>query len=299
MSFSSFSSQLKQQKQQQKSKSVRTFFSQSKEFSISSPNLRELSSKTESGTGMVPCKPVVHHPAKPSLLYRLFHTNVSCSSDNEHPDLLSDSDSDHSSIPRQLRQLSLDRSSKKHPLASAALASDSDFSLVKPKQDLPRVDPLPLTESMPDDPINSRMSLLYSRNSSSSQQSLSQKYGWIERGCIGKGANGVVRICHLKKSAKSEVLYAIKEFRKKHKHETERALSKKINAEFCISSSMHHCNVIETVDLIKNEENAWCEVMEYCAGGDLHTAIRNKSMSAEQCNFLFVQLLLGVVSYGL
>ena len=37
-------------------------------------------------------------------------------------------------------------------------------------------------------------------------------------------------------------------------------------AEFCISSSLHHENVVETLDLVVDDNHTWCEVMEYCSG---------------------------------
>lgn len=47
---------------------------------------------------------------------------------------------------------------------------------------------------------------------SSSSGSLCEKYGWIEKGCVGKGSNGVVRVSHKSdpKCPNVEKLYAIK-----------------------------------------------------------------------------------------
>ena len=85
-----------------------------------------------------------------------------------------------------------------------------------------------------------------------------------------------------------------KEFRKRNKNETEKSYIKKLTSEFCIGSSMHHENVIETVDLIQNDQMQWCEVMEYCAGGDLCNLIQNKHLTAFEANMYFVQLIHGV-----
>ena len=49
---------------------------------------------------------------------------------------------------------------------------------------------------------------------------------------------------------------------------------KKLTAEFCISSTLHHPNIVETVDLVQDENQHWCEVMEFCPGGDLYAAIK-------------------------
>jgi protein-serine/threonine kinase len=64
------------------------------------------------------------------------------------------------------------------------------------------------------------------------------------------------------------------EFRKRRKNETEKEYVKKLTAEFCISSALHHPNIVETVDLVQDESQHWCEVMEFCPGGDLYAAIK-------------------------
>ncbi len=43
----------------------------------------------------------------------------------------------------------------------------------------------------------------------------------------------------------------MQEFRKRRKNETEREYIKKLTQEFCIASTLHHVNVVETVDLAK------------------------------------------------
>lgn len=126
-----------------------------------------------------------------------------------------------------------------------------------------------------------------------STASLSQKYGFCDKTAIGKGATSVVRLAH-KWDRKEEKLYAVKEFRKRRKNETEKEYIKKLTAEFCISSTLHHPNVVETVDLVQDEHQAWCEVMEYCPGGDLYAAIKRGGMSASEVECSFKQILLGV-----
>jgi len=89
-------------------------------------------------------------------------------------------------------------------------------------------------------------------------------------------------------------LLAVKEFRKRRKNETEKEYVKKLTAEFCISSALHHQNIVETVDLVKDENQHWCEVMEYCPGGDLYAAIRRGGMSPSEVECCFKQVLQGV-----
>lgn len=128
---------------------------------------------------------------------------------------------------------------------------------------------------------------------SNASTSLLQKYGVCEKVAIGKGATAVVRLAH-KWDRSTEKLYAVKEFRKRRKNETEKEYVKKLTSEFCISSTLHHTNVVETVDLVQNEEKHWCEVMEYCPGGDLYAAIKKGDMDATTVNSYFKQIATGV-----
>ncbi|OCH88989.1 Pkinase-domain-containing protein [Obba rivulosa] len=122
---------------------------------------------------------------------------------------------------------------------------------------------------------------------------LLKKYGVCEKVAIGKGATSVVRLAH-KWDRADEKLYAVKEFRKRRKNETEKEYVKKLTAEFCISSTLHHINIVETVDLVQDESQHWCEVMEFCPGGDLYAAIKRGGMSPSEVECCFKQILTGV-----
>jgi len=140
---------------------------------------------------------------------------------------------------------------------------------------------------------------------------LLKKYGTCERVAIGKGATSVVRLAH-KWDRSEEKLYAVKvilssvlpkfclsyddlqEFRKRRKNESEKEYVKKLTAEFCISSTLHHVNIVETVDLVQDENQHWCEVMEFCPGGDLYAAIKKGHMSPSEIECCFRQILQGV-----
>ncbi|KAJ3828940.1 Pkinase-domain-containing protein [Lentinula raphanica] len=126
-----------------------------------------------------------------------------------------------------------------------------------------------------------------------STTSLSKKYGVCQKVAIGKGATSVVRLAH-KWDRSEERLYAVKEFRKRRKNETEKEYVKKLTAEFCISSTLHHTNIVETVDLVQDENQHWCEVMEFCPGGDLYAAIKKGGMSPSEVECCFKQILCGV-----
>lgn len=126
-----------------------------------------------------------------------------------------------------------------------------------------------------------------------STASLTQKYGVCQKVAIGRGATSVVRLAH-KWDRTEEKLYAVKEFRKRRKNESEKEYVKKLTAEFCISSTLHHVNIVETVDLVQDESKQWCEVMEFCQGGDLYAAIKKGGMSPSEVECCFKQLLTGV-----
>lgn len=77
---------------------------------------------------------------------------------------------------------------------------------------------------------------------------LSKKYGKWGR-VLGSGAGGTVRL--IKASQKTGgSTYAVKEFRPRRQGETEKEYLRKVTAEFCVGVTLHHINVIETVDIV-------------------------------------------------
>ncbi len=122
--------------------------------------------------------------------------------------------------------------------------------------------------------------------------SLVEKYGKCQE-VVGRGAFGIVRISH-KKLGANEKLFAVKEFRRRPE-ETEKKYSKRLTAEFCISSSLRHPNVIHTLDRLKDSKGDYCEVMEFCAGGDLYTLILSSGkLEVQEADCFFKQMMRGV-----
>jgi hypothetical protein len=117
---------------------------------------------------------------------------------------------------------------------------------------------------------------------------LSTKYGKIGK-VLGAGAGGSVR---LMKRKDDNTVFAVKEFRARHPHETEREYNKKVTAEFCVGSTLHHGNVIETLDIL-HERGRWYEVMEY-APFDLFAIVMTGKMGREEVTCCFLQILNGV-----
>ena len=125
--------------------------------------------------------------------------------------------------------------------------------------------------------------------------SLVEKYGKCQE-VVGRGAFGIVRISHKidPVDSKMEQLYAVKEFRRRPQ-ETAKKYQKRLTSEFCISSSLRHPNVIHTLDLLQDAKGDYCEVMEYCAGGDLYTLILAVGkLEVIEADCLFKQLMRGV-----
>ncbi|KAL1919319.1 uncharacterized protein VTP21DRAFT_2012 [Calcarisporiella thermophila] len=120
-----------------------------------------------------------------------------------------------------------------------------------------------------------------------------EKYGVKDKRCIGKGATAVVRVAHNLNPTQPVRLYAIKEFRR-GKNVTEKEHIKKLTSEFCISSTLRHENIVQTVDLVQDENRQWCEVMEFCAGGDLYAAIKSGHMTRLEIDCCFKQLITGL-----
>ena len=124
---------------------------------------------------------------------------------------------------------------------------------------------------------------------------LVEKYGKCQE-IVGRGAFGIVRISHKPdpSDSKLEQLYAVKEFRRRPQ-ESSKKYQKRLTSEFCISSSLRHPNVIHTLDLLQDAKGDYCEVMEFCAGGDLYTLVLAAGkLDVSEADCYFKQLMRGV-----
>ncbi|POS85743.1 hypothetical protein EPUL_003949, partial [Erysiphe pulchra] len=114
---------------------------------------------------------------------------------------------------------------------------------------------------------------------------LQSKYGKLGK-VLGAGAGGSVRL--MKRSSDGKT-FAVKEFRARHSCESEKDYAKKVTAEFCIGSTLHHGNIIETLDIVC-EKGKWYEVMEY-APYDLFAIVMTGKMSKNEITCSFLQIL--------
>ncbi|KAL2758394.1 hypothetical protein ACRALDRAFT_1080245 [Sodiomyces alcalophilus JCM 7366] len=112
---------------------------------------------------------------------------------------------------------------------------------------------------------------------------------------LGKGATSKVAL--MARKGFPDELYAVKEFRRKSKSETADEYEKKVKSEYSIAKSLHHPNIVETVQLC-TDHGRWNHVMEYCANGDLYQLVEkgylkdHTRLSDRLC--LFKQVVQGV-----
>jgi protein-serine/threonine kinase len=168
-----------------------------------------------------------------------------------------------------------------------------DFMLGK-KKEHSEEQPLSLMSTWVDQ-IKNEKSAGEKKGGPNATATLVQKYGKCQE-IVGRGAFGIVRIAHKvdPSNPNHEQLYAVKEFRKRPQEDAKK-YSKRLNSEFCISSSLRHPNVIHTLDLLEDSKGDFCEVMEYCAGGDLYSLVlANGKLDSPEADCFFAQLMRGV-----
>lgn len=118
--------------------------------------------------------------------------------------------------------------------------------------------------------------------------SVAKKYGKLGK-VLGSGAGGSVRLIVRESDG---VTFAVKEFVPRRANESIKEYAKKCTAEFCIGSTLHHPNVIQTLDII-NENNHFYEVMEY-APIDFFAVVMSGKMTRSEINCCIKQISLGV-----
>lgn len=118
--------------------------------------------------------------------------------------------------------------------------------------------------------------------------SVTKKYGKLGK-VLGSGAGGSVRLIVRESDG---VTFAVKEFVARRPNESVKDYAKKCTAEFCIGSTLHHPNIIQTLDII-NENNHFFEVMEY-APIDFFAVVMSGQMTRSEINCCFKQITLGV-----
>jgi protein-serine/threonine kinase len=171
-----------------------------------------------------------------------------------------------------------------------------DLLMGKKKEDADDHAPLSLVTSWVDQLKHEKEKVAADKKGgAAANHTLVEKYGKLQE-IVGRGAFGIVRISHKPdpNDAKAEKLFAVKEFRRRPQ-ESAKKYHKRLTSEFCISSSLRHPNVIHTLDLLQDAKGDYCEVMEFCAGGDLYTLVLAAGkLDVAEADCYFKQLLRGV-----
>lgn len=119
---------------------------------------------------------------------------------------------------------------------------------------------------------------------------LAQKYGKLGK-TLGSGAGGSVKILV---RPSDNAIFAVKEFRPRKTSESIKDYAKKCTAEFLVGSSLHHPNVVQTMDVFSDsKQNKYFEVMEYLPV-DFFAVVMTGKMSRGEINCCFKQICEGV-----
>lgn len=105
-------------------------------------------------------------------------------------------------------------------------------------------------------------------------------------------------VCMHAMSLFSHTSLFFQEFRRKGSESIDHYI-KRLTTEFSLCAPLHHPNVVETFDLLplNNTCPVFCQVMEYCNGGDLFGLIYDNSqdgLEPAEANCFFKQLMHGV-----
>lgn len=125
---------------------------------------------------------------------------------------------------------------------------------------------------------------------------LEERYGRYKE-VVGWGSSSTVKVSYKPNSRtwQEGQSYAIKAFHRRAK-ESEKAYQKRASAEFCIANTLRHKNIIRTIDLLGDDRGHMCQVMEFCAAGDLYALLVSTSgLDEEEADCLYKQLLRGLV----
>ncbi|KAL2002563.1 hypothetical protein VTN02DRAFT_6512 [Thermoascus thermophilus] len=126
---------------------------------------------------------------------------------------------------------------------------------------------------------------------STASASLAEKYGKC-REVLHYGNNATIQLYERRPSMNASMreLHAVKVF-----HRRPGKFKRCRNSEYSFSSSLHHQNIVQTLDLLLDHRGHLCQAMEYCAGGDLHTLISTSGKLAKlEADCFFKQLMRGI-----
>ncbi|KAK5779980.1 hypothetical protein RI543_002520 [Arxiozyma heterogenica] len=205
------------------------------------------------------------------------HTSISSPSHNNHL-----SSSSHQNKNKNNHLHGLHSSINHHPYSTTTLNLNSH--LVNPN------DHKSHTNSAIPPSSDSVLSLSNTINIYHDDTILAQKYGKLGK-TLGSGAGGSVKVLVRPTDGAT---FAVKEFRPRKQNESIKQYAKKCTAEFCIGSSLHHPNIVQTIDIFSDfHQNKYFQVMEYLPV-DFFSVVMTGLMSRGEINCCFKQIASGV-----
>ncbi|KAF2451360.1 Pkinase-domain-containing protein [Karstenula rhodostoma CBS 690.94] len=124
---------------------------------------------------------------------------------------------------------------------------------------------------------------------------IESKYGRYKE-VLGWGSSSTVKMAYKPNPhhGPKGYTYAVKAFRQRA-NESQNAYHKRASAEFCIATTLQHKNIVHTIDLLSDDHGRMCQVMEFCAAGDLCALLISVGKLDEtEADCLFKQLIRGV-----
>lgn len=188
-------------------------------------------------------------------------------------------------LKRFFKKVTAGKKDKEEAKTSKSSSSDSQKSKLQGKSKTVSkfLNTLSPSQSSTSSPNNNKMVFGVGVDSASE---LVEKYG-IPGKMLGEGAGGSVNVVQRSDGK----LYAVKKFRPKNDRESDADYSKKVTSEFCVGSTLHHENVIETLDMLQ-EGMTFLVVMEF-APYDFFTIVMSGLMTKHEIHCCFKQIVSG------
>lgn len=189
--------------------------------------------------------------------------------------------------PNRIRYL--DDGTHKHHLASTVRLYDSDSTITRFIRWVKKGN-----QTIPSDRVP--LAIDYDIFSAAdSGETIESKYGRYKE-VVGWGSSSTVKMAYKPNPhhGPKGYTYAVKAFRRRA-NESQNSYHKRASAEFCIATTLQHKNIVHTIDLLSDDHGRMCQVMEFCAAGDLCALLLSAGKLEEaEADCLFKQLIRGV-----
>jgi protein-serine/threonine kinase len=216
----------------------------------------------------------------------------------------------HSTSPNRLRIFL--SGAHEHDLGVAVRIHHADHSIIRLAKWVKRrttavsTDQKPLVEE--NDSVDTEETTQEPLYEAQCEPTFEEKYGKCKE-IIGWGSSSVVKVSFKKnsKSGQQGYCYAIKTFKKFKRTKDEKLRNsnspndpktrheKRIASEFDIASSLHHSNIVHTIDLLPDNHGNMSQIMEFCPAGDLFSLIFAASKLDEvEADCFYKQLMRGI-----